>query len=110
MEENKNINEVNEAVAEVDASSMTDDELKQAITKQLEKVRNDGIIIGYKVAARTIIDIIAPWHNPNCSKREYERIFKKIEEFYGKALKQADSGVQDVTGASESDTTETVQN
>lgn len=88
MEENKNLNEVEEAVAEVDTSSMTNDELKQAITKQLEKVRNDGIIVGYKVAARVIIDIIAPWRKPNCSHREYERIFRKIEEFYGKALKQ----------------------
>ena len=88
MEENKNINEVNEAVAEVDASSMADDELKQAITKQLEKVRNDGIIIGYKVAAKTMLDIIAPWRKRGCSHREYERIFKKLEEFYGKALKE----------------------
>lgn len=88
MKENKNINEVEEAVAEVDVSSMPDDELKQAITKQLEKVRNDGIIIGYKVAARTMIDIIAPWRKPKCSHREYERIFKKLEEFYGKALKE----------------------
>ena len=88
MEENMDLNEVDEAVAEVDASSMTNDELKQVITKQLEKVRNDGIIVGYKVAAKTIMDIITPWRQPNQSKREYERIFKRIEEFLGKALKQ----------------------
>lgn len=103
MEENKNINEVEEAVAEVDVSSMPDDELKQAITKQLEKVRNDGIIIGYKVAAKTIIDIIAPWRKPNCSKREYERIFKKLEEFYGKVLKED-------TATAPKDDNSTVQN
>lgn len=88
MEENMNMNEVDEAVAEVDTSSMTNDELKQVITKHLEKVRNDGIIVGYKVAAKTIMDIITPWRQPNQSKSEYERIFKKIEEFLGKALKQ----------------------
>lgn len=88
MGENKSLNEVDEAVAEVDASSMTNDELKQAITKQLEKVRNDGIIVGYKVAARIMMDIIAHWREPGCSHREYERIFKKLEDFYGKALKE----------------------
>lgn len=67
-------NEVNEAV--------------EAINKQLEKIRNDAIIVGYRVACKMVIDMIAPWHQPNCSHREYERIFKKLEEFCGKALKQ----------------------
>lgn len=98
MEENKNLNEVEEAVTEVDTSSKTNDELKQAITKQLEKVRNNGIIVGYKVAARTMMDIIAPWREPGCSHREYERIFKKLEDFYGKALKE-DTAPKDNTTA-----------
>ena len=97
MEEDKNMNEAAEA------SAMTNDELKQAITKQLEKVRNESIIIGYKVAAKTMMDIIAPWRKSGCSHREYERIFKKLEDFYGKALKQGEN-------KSEESTTETVQN
>lgn len=81
-------NEVNEAVAEVDGAAIDNEELKEAINKQLEKIRNDAIIVGYRVACKMVIDMIAPWHQPNCSHREYERIFKKLEEFCGKALKQ----------------------
>lgn len=88
MEENKNLNEVDEAVAEVDSTSMNDEELKTAITKQLEKIRNDNIIVGFRVACQTVMDLIAPWHQPNCSKRKYERIFKKLEEFCLKGLKR----------------------
>lgn len=88
MDENKNPNEIEEAVAEVDGKSMQDDELKAAITKQLEKIRNENIIVGYRVACQTVIDLIAPWHQPNCSKRELERILKKLEEFCMKGLKR----------------------
>ena len=88
MDENKNLNEVEEAVAEVDSRSMNDDELKAAITKQLEKIRNENIIVGYRVFCQTVMDLIAPWHQPNCSKRELERILKKLEEFCMKGLKR----------------------
>ena len=94
MDENKNSNEIEEAVAEVDSKSMQDDELKAAITKQLEKIRNENIIVGFRVACQTVMDLIAPWHQPNCSKREYERIFKKLEEFCVKGLKKPDETAQ----------------
>ena len=94
MDENKNPNEIEEAVAEVDGKSMQDDELKAAITKQLGKIRNENIIVGFRVACQTVMDLIAPWHQPNCSKREYERIFKKLEEFCVKGLKKPDETTQ----------------
>ena len=88
MDENENLTEVEETVAEVDDKSMDDDALKEAITKQLEKIRNENIIVGYRVACQTVIDLIAPWHRPKCSKRELERILKKLEEFCMKGLKR----------------------
>ena len=94
MEENMNLNEVDEAVASIDTSAMNNDELKSAINKTLEKIRNQGIIIGYRVACQTILQIIEPWRQPNCSHREYERIFKKLEEFCGKALKQDEEATE----------------
>ena len=103
MEENKNINEVDEAVSEVDTSVMSNDELKEAVQKTLDKVRNDGIVAGYRVACMTIMQMIAPWHQKNCSHREYERIFKKVEEFCGKALKRPEN-------TDEQPSEETVQN
>lgn len=94
MDENENLNAVDEAVTEVDDKSMQNDELKAAITKQLEKIRNENIIVGYRVACQTVIDLIAPWHQPKCSKRELECILKKLEEFCMKGLKKPDETAQ----------------
>ena len=97
MDENKNMNEVEESVSEVDTSSMNNEELKEAVRKVLDKTRNDGIVLGYRVACTTMMQMIAPWHTPEASKREYERIFKRVEEFCNKALKQAENGTEDAT-------------
>lgn len=97
MDENMNLNAVNEAVEAVDTSAMDNDELKAAVTKTLENMRNQGIVIGYRVACQTTLQMIAPWRQPNCSHREYERIFKKLEEFCGKALKKEEPENTDET-------------
>ena len=101
MDENKVTNEVAEAVSEVDSSLMDNEELREEIKKFIEKERGQSMIAGYRVACMTIMQLIAGWHAPTASKREYERIFKKLEEFCGKALKQDDSAAEDVTEASE---------
>lgn len=89
MDENKTLNEVDEAVAEVDGvADMSNDELKEAINGTLERIRNQSMILGYRTACMTIMQMISGWHKPNCSHREYERIFKKVEDFCAKALKQ----------------------
>lgn len=97
MEENKILNEVDEAVSEIDPSSMNDEKLKEAVQKVLEKTRTDNMLLGYRVACATMMQMIAPWHDPKASKREYERIFKRVEEFCGKALKQAENDTENVT-------------
>ena len=98
MEENKNLNEIDEATADVDHASTNDEELREKMKAFLEKERGQAMILGYRVACRTIMQLILPWHQKNCSHREYERIFKKVEEFCGKALQQPE------------DTSETAQN
>lgn len=97
MDENKNLNEVNEAVEAVDASEMSNEDLKKAVGDYLTKERNKSMILGYRVACQTVLQMIAPWHKPNCSHREYERIFKKLEEFCGKALKQEEAETDEST-------------
>ena len=94
MEENKNLNEIDEAIADVDPTSTNDEELKEKMKAFLEKERGQAMILGYRVACRTIMQLISPWHQKNCSHREYERIFKRVEEFCGKALQQPDETVQ----------------
>ena len=95
-------NEVEEVVEQAKTGDMTIEELKDSVAKVLEKTRRDGILIGYRTSATMIMQMIAPWRQPNCSKREYERIFKKLEEFFGKALQKSN---EELFG-----TDETVQN
>ena len=103
MGEEQKLNEVDEAVADVDPSEMSQEELKKSIGDFLTKERGQAMILGYRVACQTILQMIAPWHQPKCSHRQYERIFKQVEEFCGKALKQEEK--------EEAETTEeTVQN
>lgn len=97
MEENKTLNEIDEAIADVDPKSTNDEELREKIKTFLEKERGQAMILGYRVACSTIMQLIAPWHAPKCSHREYERLFKKVEEFCGRALKQAENGAEDVS-------------
>lgn len=103
MEENKNLNEVDEALSEVDQGEMSQEELKQKIGDFLTAERGKSMILGYRVACQTILQMIAPWHQKNCSHREYERIFKRVEEFCGKALKQDEKDTEETVE-------ETVQN
>lgn len=89
MEENKNLDsEIDKAVAGIDPSEMNQEEIKKAIGDFLTKERGQSMILGYRVACQTVLQMIAPWHKPGCSHREYERIFKRLEEFCGKALKR----------------------
>ena len=97
MDENKNLNEVAEAVEAVDASEMDQEELKKKVGDFLTQERGKAMILGYKVACRTILQIISKWRKSGCSKREYERIFKQLEEFCGKALKQDEEAVDEET-------------
>lgn len=87
-------NEVEEAVEQVDTGKMTTEELKDAVAKTLEKVRNDAMVLGYRVACQTIVQMLVPCLQPNVSRRELERSIKKVIEFAGKALKQPDETVQ----------------
>lgn len=82
-------NEVVEVTEQVKAGDITHDELKDTLVKILEKARYDGILIGYRTAATVLMQMIAPWRQPNCSKREYERILKRLDEFFGKALQKS---------------------
>lgn len=97
MEETKIPNEVNEAVAEIDSSEMSKEELEKAIGDFLTKERGKSMILGYRVACQTILQMIAPCLQPNCSKREHERVVKKIVQFCDKALQQDEEKAEEST-------------
>jgi hypothetical protein len=91
MEENMIPNEIDEAVEQVDTSNMTTEDLKEAVKTTMEKVRNDAMVLGYKVACQTIVQMLAPCMQQNTSKRELERSIKRVVEFASKALKQKEN-------------------
>lgn len=97
MEETKNLNEVDEAVAEIDTTEMSQEELKKAVGDFLTKERGQAMILGYRTACMTIMQMISGWRKPNCSHRELQRIFKKLEDFCGKALKQEEKQPEETT-------------
>ena len=95
MEETKNLNEVDEALSDVDSAEMSQEELKKAMGEFLTKERGQAMILGYRTCCQAVLQLIAPWRQKNCSHREYERIFKRVEEFCGKALKQDENEVEE---------------
>ena len=95
MEKNNNMEEINEAVSGVDPSEMSQEELKKAMGDFITKERGQAMILGYRIACQAIMQIIDDWHVPGTSKRQYERIFKKVEEFCGKALKQDENNAEE---------------
>jgi len=97
MDENKELNEIDEAVEQVDQLKTVNEDIKKAVQETLEKVRRDAMVLGYRVACQTIVQMLAPSLQPNCSKREHERTAKKVVEFCSKALKQPDNKEDEVT-------------
>lgn len=88
MEENKNINEVEEAVAEVDTSEMSNDELKGAINETLSKIRTQSMILGFRVSCQSILDKIAAFERTPGSKsnNDHKRLIKDIKKFVEQGL------------------------
>lgn len=90
MEENKNINEVEEAVEEVDGSSMSNDELKGAIEDTLSKIRTQSMILGFRVSCQTILDKITTFERTPGTKsnNDHKRLIKDIKKFCEQGLER----------------------
>ena len=88
MEENKNLNEVEEAVAEVDTSNMDNEELKGAINETLSKIRTQSMILGFRVNCKTILDMISAFERTPGTKsnNDHKRLIKDIKKFCEQGL------------------------
>lgn len=88
MEENKNLNEVEEAVAEVDTSNMDNEELKGAINETLSKIRTQSMILGFRVSCQTILDKISTFERTPGTKsnNDHKRLIKDIKKFCEQGL------------------------
>ena len=105
MEENKL------EIEEQDAPEMNNDELKGAIEEQLSKIRNQSMIVGFRVACSTIKNKIDVFEKSAGSKsnNDHKRLIKDIKKFVeqGLAHKMNENGEIEVPAEAEP---ETVQN
>ena len=83
MEDNKNINEVEEAVAEVDSAHVNEDLLKEAVKEQFDKVRTQAMLLGAQVICKNILDKITVFDRTpgNKSNNDHKRLIKDIKKF-----------------------------
>ena len=94
---------------ENEKSILGDDELKDAIEKQLSKIRTQSMILGFRVACQTIRDKITVFERTpgNKSNNDHKRLIKDIKKFCetGLSRKMNENGEIEV-----SEESETVQN
>ena len=87
------------------------DELKDAIEEQLSKIRNQSMILGFRVACQTVLDKITTFERTpgGKSNNDHKRLIKEIKKFVeqGLARKMNENGEIEVP---EKDSEETVQN
>ena len=92
---------------EQESTSLNNDELRNAIEAQLSKVRQQNMILGFRVSCQTVLDKIAAFENSSGSKsnNDHKRLIKDIKKFceQGLARKMNADGTIDTEA-------ETVQN
>lgn len=94
MEERNDFNEVDEAVQEVDTTKQNYDAIREAANENFEKIRYQAMVLGYRVACQTIVQMLSSCLQPNVSRRELERKIKMVVEFASKVLKQPEETTQ----------------
>jgi hypothetical protein len=92
--------ELNNTTEEQEDPATNDDELKDAIEEQLSKIRNQSMILGFRVACQTILDKINTFERSPGSKsnNDHKRLIKDIKKFVeqGLARKMNENGEVEV--------------
>lgn len=90
--ENKNMEQMSlfEEDVEVEETStpQDDDALKTAIEEQLSKIRRQSMMLGFQVAAQSVLDKITVFERTQGKKsaNDYKRLVKDIRKFVETAL------------------------
>ena len=111
--EEHEVNTVNEEVDATTKNATTDDELKEAINEQLQKISRQNLLVGAQTACTVILNkITAAMNKPGKrTMNDYKRIIKDVEQFCRTGLSRkvnADGETEIVEEESVAD--ETVQN
>jgi hypothetical protein len=93
-------------VEEQEKRVVNDDELKGAIEEQLSKIRRQSMLLGFQVAAKSVLDKITAFENAPGSKsnNDHKRLIKDLKKFCEQGL----SRTMNTDG--ETEPVETVQN
>lgn len=96
-------------IEEQEAPAMNDDELKGAIEEQLSKIRRQSMLLGFQVAAKTVLDKITVFERTpgNKSNNDHKRLIKDLKKFCEQGLSRTVNTDGETEPVSED---ETVQN
>ena len=100
---------MDEEVKNIETPIMENDELKSAIEDQLSKIRRQSMLLGFQVAAQSVLDKITIFERTpgNKSNNDHKRLIKEIKKFCEQSLSRTvnTDGETEVTNE-----VETVQN
>ena len=73
---------------EEENNELTNDELKTAIEDQLSKIRRQSMLLGFQVAAKSVLDKITVFERTpgNKSNNDHKRLIKDIKKFCEQGL------------------------
>lgn len=73
---------------EDDGQPKSNDELKEAVEEQLSKIRNQSMVVGFRVACQTVLDKISAFERSPGTKsnNDHKRLIKEIKKFVETAL------------------------
>ena len=93
-------------VEEQETPVMNDDELKGAIEEQLSKIRRQSMLLGFQVAAQSVLDKITAFERApgNKSNNDHKRLIKEIKKFVEQGLSRKVNTDGETEPADESDT------
>ena len=75
-------------IEEQETASINDDELKGAIEEQLSKIRRQSMLLGFQVAAKTVLDKIIVFEKTpgKKSNNDHKRLIKDLRKFCEQGL------------------------
>lgn len=68
---------------EQDVKTLDDDKLKEAIEKQLSKIRIQNMLLGFQVSCKAVLDKITEFESSPGKKsaNDYKRLIKDVKKF-----------------------------
>jgi hypothetical protein len=93
-------------IEEQEAPAMNDDELRGAIEEQLSKIRRQSMLLGFQVAAKTVLDKITVFERTpgNKSNNDHKRLIKDLKKFCEQGLSRTVNADGETEPVSEDET------